>query len=423
MSQRVLIVGGGLSGLALAQGLKRLSPPIPFRIFERDAAAAHRAQGYRIRISSAALQALLPPSLFAKFVATSIPVTGGGGGGALDARTGETDPTAVMPGPPPGARPPPPGFTVYNVDRTVLRNVLLQGLEDDVCFGKKLESYEVLEDESVQVSFADGSVERGSLLVGADGVRSGVRRQLMPNFPMVDTEGRSVFGKTDLTDELAAQLPEGYLRGMHLAGLPGRDHAEKPLKLLFEVMKFDPAARALGLGVPDDYIYWVLCSRADVVAAEVADTSRLLSLSGTESASLASALIKDWCAPLRAIASHANEESASTLEFFSCTKEGLPRSWEALRRERASTPVTLIGDSAHPMPPVGGVGAESAFQDALGLLQALESLEKGTSPKDAIMSYETSMLKRVDDAVERSTMGAIKFFGMRLPSELQSVSI
>lgn len=425
MTQRVLIVGGGLAGLALAQGLKRASPSIPFRIFERDSSAAFRAQGYRIRISGAALQALLPASVFANFEATSNTLIQPGQ--AINALTGQPNPEAVMPGPPRGAGPPPgasPESTKpYNVDRAVLRNVLLQGLENDICYDKKFTAYEILKDNTVQVSFADGTTERGTLLVGADGVRSGVRKQLMPDFPLVDTEGRSVFGKTDLTDKILAKLPQEYLNGMCLASVPG-PASENPSKLLFEVMRFDPVARSLGLSVPADYIYWVLCSREDVTDTKVPGLSKLLALSSTESADLANALMRDWHESVRAITDAPNEDSTATLAFFSCTKNGLPESWGQLRREHANTPVTLIGDSAHPMPPVGGVGANSAFQDALDLYQEfIASGSEENIQSMALANYERKMVDRVVDAVEKSSFGAVKFFGMKPHHELKLVQL
>ena len=56
MKQPILIIGAGLGGLALGQGLRKLG--IPFQIFERDASIGARLQGYRIRISGEGLDAL-----------------------------------------------------------------------------------------------------------------------------------------------------------------------------------------------------------------------------------------------------------------------------------------------------------------------------------------------------------------------------
>jgi 2-polyprenyl-6-methoxyphenol hydroxylase-like FAD-dependent oxidoreductase len=55
-SSRVLIVGGGVAGLSLAQGLRKAK--IPFHVFEKDSNSDYRAQGYQIRISSEGASAL-----------------------------------------------------------------------------------------------------------------------------------------------------------------------------------------------------------------------------------------------------------------------------------------------------------------------------------------------------------------------------
>src|SRR5712692_11380497 len=74
----VLIIGGGVGGLCLAQGLKQSE--ISVAVYERDRSVHFRRQGYRIYMNpdgSHALHDCLPEHLFNLFVATSgLPATG-----------------------------------------------------------------------------------------------------------------------------------------------------------------------------------------------------------------------------------------------------------------------------------------------------------------------------------------------------------
>jgi hypothetical protein len=65
------IIGGGIGGLALAQGLKKAG--ISVALYERDRTPTDRLQGYRVHISpkgSVALHDCLPSDLFGVFAAT-----------------------------------------------------------------------------------------------------------------------------------------------------------------------------------------------------------------------------------------------------------------------------------------------------------------------------------------------------------------
>jgi 2-polyprenyl-6-methoxyphenol hydroxylase-like FAD-dependent oxidoreductase len=70
-SFHVVIAGGGLGGLCLAQGLKKAG--VSVAVYERDRTRTDRLQGYRIHIDpngSRALYECLPANLFEAFDST-----------------------------------------------------------------------------------------------------------------------------------------------------------------------------------------------------------------------------------------------------------------------------------------------------------------------------------------------------------------
>jgi 2-polyprenyl-6-methoxyphenol hydroxylase-like FAD-dependent oxidoreductase len=67
-----------------------------------------------------------------------------------------------------------------NADRKVLRSVLMSGLEPFVKFARGFNECEQ-SPTGVKVRFMDGKEVEGSVLVGADGTKSGVKKQLLPD--------------------------------------------------------------------------------------------------------------------------------------------------------------------------------------------------------------------------------------------------
>src|SRR5712664_1361406 len=84
----VIIVGGGIGGLCLAQGLKRAG--ISFAVYERDRSPDARLQGYRLNIEpigSRALHECLSTEIWSRLVATA--GDAGAGMGVYDERLRE----------------------------------------------------------------------------------------------------------------------------------------------------------------------------------------------------------------------------------------------------------------------------------------------------------------------------------------------
>ena len=101
------------------------------------------------------------------------------------------------------------------------------------------------------LSFTDGTKVAGSLLVGADGARSAVRQQYLPNFRLLDTRRRTIYGKTPPTLSLKNRiLPETLKRLSFI-----RDPEAGSLTLV-EALHFLPKSQRIGQHVlPHDYIY------------------------------------------------------------------------------------------------------------------------------------------------------------------------
>jgi 2-polyprenyl-6-methoxyphenol hydroxylase-like FAD-dependent oxidoreductase len=166
----VVIIGGGIGGLTLAQGLKKSG--VSVAVYERDRTPSDRVQGYRVHIDPAGSRALhecLPPELFEAFARTC--------GKPSQGIRFVTERMNVLLSfarfDPPGA-----GDAVAlhrSVSRITLRQVLLSGLDEVVHFAKTFERYEELPTGRIVAHFADGTRAEGDVLVAADGGGSRVR--------------------------------------------------------------------------------------------------------------------------------------------------------------------------------------------------------------------------------------------------------
>src|SRR4051812_2767344 len=208
----VLIAGGGLAGLCLAQGLKRAG--ISCAVYERDP-DMHRKQGYRITMNGDggnALQVCLPEDLYQLYLDVSRNTPALRMSVVVDSQGNKLSTAPHFGAPNEGDKP----HTA--IHRRTLRQILAARLDDVIQRGATATGYE-LDGGKVRLLLDDGTSAEGDVLVGADGVFSAIRAQLMPDVAVIDTgvRGLGLFARTPLPDEVKATLSDELLGGFVIA--------------------------------------------------------------------------------------------------------------------------------------------------------------------------------------------------------------
>lgn len=392
MSLRVIVAGGGVGGLCLAQGLRRLG--VEVTVYERDAAATARGQGYRLRIDrhgTAALRACLPGELFALYEATSSPPYLSVGriyDDQLNLLYTHADPNAELD----------PETAARGVNRLTLRQVLLAGLDDHVRFGAAVTGFEHTV-AGVRVSLDDGSFDTADLLVGADGLGSAIRRGLAPDAVVLDTGLRAVYGMTPLDDYLSTALPAELFSGSCLIQGPERRTValgsyQPVLPQQEAVRRFAPYAR---VDTVPEYMKWVVVAPLETYSLSEAEfwaaRPERLCAEALES-------VRAWHPDLVELVRRGATEVTTPIAIRAAAS--LP-DWPA-------GPVTLIGDAIHATTPVGGTGANTALRDAAELCARLGGVASRDQLIEAVSGYESVMREYGKAAAISSLRGAEKIF-------------
>ena len=346
---RIAIAGGGLGGLTLARILCRHG--IDAVVYEREASRSARPQGGALDLHpESGQQALAEAGLAGRFRSQARPE------GEEHRIVDPTGRTLVHHEPQPGSfsgRP--------EIDRSALRDLLLDSLPDGtVVWRHRLVAATPRPDRGWELTFHGGHGSGCDILIGADGARSIVRSLL-----------------TDVRLSYVATLVElniGDVDRRHpdLAELVG------PGNLWCVGVNQILAAQRLGDGSLRVGISLRADDRADDRPIDTYRSKRVLldTFAG-------------WDPRLTALIEAG--DSAPTVRPIEAMPTGT--------RWSSRPGVTLIGDSAHLMPPVGE-GANQAMLDAAELARELAA--NPADPDAAIRTYEEAMFTRIHPIAEMS---------------------
>lgn len=392
MGLHVLVAGGGLGGLCLAQALHR--DGIGVAVYEREA-AADTAQGYRIHVNqqgSGALHACLPPGRWDAFVSAAGRPCEGLGFVTEQMRELLFIEQRRIEGKSPNA-PFDPVTSEHPISRVALRGVLLGGLGEVVHFGKELVRYEVDRDHVV-AHFADGTTARGDVLVAADGIGSRVRQHYLPHARIVDTGIVAVGGQLPVDAAARAWLPRAFLHclnnvipprrcGMFIAPYVRARAASAGARL---------SAPAREAGLTDglrDHVFWAFVAKEDAYGAR----PQAERLKGAALQARILGMIGEWHPSLVRLV---RESAPETVAPFRVQSSEPVARWQTTR-------VVLLGDAIHAMTPLQGLGGNTAFRDAELLGRRLREVSRGERELLAgLRMYEEEMIGYAFEAVRRS---------------------
>jgi len=204
----------------------------------------------------------------------------------------------------------------------------------------------------VTMTLEDGEELEGDVLVGADGLRSRIREQVLADGPATYAGYTGWRAVTELeSDSLRGRMTETWGRGVRFGLIP------------------------IGRG----RVYWFVSEsrhapEAPLVPARKAELARF---------------VEGWHEPIEAAVASTPEDAIWGTGIYWRKPAG---SWGRGR-------VTLLGDAAHPMTPDLSQGAAQALEDAVVLAASLR--DQG-DPVTGLHAYEGARRKRTAQIVRRS---------------------
>ncbi|QIW98657.1 hypothetical protein AMS68_004175 [Peltaster fructicola] len=356
--QHVLIIGGGISGLAIAHGLNKAG--ITNTIFEAEERTAYRPREWTLALhwSLPMLRCLLPddlaariqsstavdPSLdYSQYPNNTVKIVDGVSGDRLKEIPVEGD--------------------YLRVSRRKLRALCAEQL--DIKYGHILQDIVYNDNGTIDAVFQNGSTHTGTIIVGADGARSTVRQHL--------------FGDQGVPTPLGL----GYLNvafGYNNAETAVAVRRSHPVNSF--VVHPDCAVLISAQDIPDpakpeDWKFQIAMNWPAIEDNTLTNEQKHAKMQ-----ELASNLVEPYRTAVQCIPKDVDVQF-SELSYWK------PSIWDTHDGR-----VTLAGDAAHSMPPNRGQGCNHAINDALNLVQAVKAISGGAEKTRTVQSYSEEVVMR-----------------------------
>ncbi|MER7731334.1 FAD-dependent monooxygenase [Streptomyces erythrochromogenes] len=369
---RVVVVGGGIGGLALGAGLRRRGFEVT--VFDRDTDVTATG-GYHITLderAQSALRELVAPETVQRLLAS-----------ASALRLRDRDAFWDRRGRLLGHGPDLGDDCGIDVDRITLRTLLAEEVGDDLRLGRPVSGVGRGDDGAPRVLFTDGAPVPADLVVGADGAHSLVARHLAgarTNSPagIMGFSGRTL--RSDLSPAERRRL--GPRSGL----------AVGPRGAALYVGFLDPVGNAV-LDAPElrmsvttgpTYIWGAMFPESPMT-----DALRALRGSALQAALLGRFRQRGWAEHALEVIARADPRSVAAYRFHAASTRACELApWPAGR-------ITALGDAVHATPPTAGMGAGAAVRDAAALLRHLGRVTDGAmTTAEAVYRFEAGMRRR-----------------------------
>ncbi|MFD9467433.1 FAD-dependent oxidoreductase [Streptomyces sp. NPDC060027] len=362
---RISIIGAGPGGLTCARILQRRG--IAITVYDRDAGPEARNQGGTLDLHADNGQiALREAGLLEKFFKLARPE-------GQEMR--QIDPRGTI-----TSHQVPEADELFKpeIDRGQLRDLLLDSLQPGtIQWGRALERVSGPVDGPRQLHFADGTIIETDLVIGADGAFSRVRPAVSSAVPE--------YSGVSFLEAWFNDVENSHPEISALVGQGGAHAADGERGMFAQRNGGDHIRVYLIQRVPVDWI-----SRSGLTIQDTDDLRALLL-----------DRYADWSPSLLRMITD-NDGPYTHRPIFALP---VPHAW------KHNPTVTLLGDAAHLMPPLG-VGVNLAMLDASELALALaESPTVG----EAIRTYEQTMLPRSTETAKILEGGAEHLLSADLP--------